>query len=74
MNGNWKQRPEGGGWFAIWLIRTIARRGGRTIARLLLAPITLYFLIVRGPERRASDHRREPDEAAPEAWVRGRLR
>ncbi|MGQ4660510.1 LpxL/LpxP family acyltransferase [Lysobacter sp. F6437] len=54
MSGNWKQRPEGGGWFAIWLIRTIARRGGRTIARLLLAPITLYFLIVRGPERRAS--------------------
>ncbi|MGH8086584.1 MAG: acyltransferase [Lysobacter sp.] len=54
MSGEWKQRPEGGGWFAIWLIRTIARRGGRKIARLLLPPITLYFLIVRGPERRAS--------------------
>ena len=54
MSGDWKQRPEGGGWFAIWLIRTIARRGGRKVARLLLPPITLYFLIVRGPERRAS--------------------
>ena len=54
MSGQWKQRPEGGGWFALWLIRTIARHGGRRIARLLLPPITLYFLVVRGPERRAS--------------------
>jgi hypothetical protein len=51
---HWKQRPEGGGRFAIWLIRTIARRGGRAIARLCLYPIVLYFLALRGPERRAS--------------------
>ena len=51
---HWKRRPEGGGFFAIWLIRTIARRGGRFVARLLLYPITLYFLVMRGPERRAS--------------------
>ena len=51
---SWKQRPEGGGHFAIWLIRGIARHGGRRIARLLLGPITLYFMVVRGPERRAS--------------------
>lgn len=50
----WKQRPEGGGFFAIWLIRTIACRGGRMIARSLLWPITFYFLLMRGPERRAS--------------------
>ncbi|HRQ66516.1 MAG TPA: acyltransferase [Xanthomonadaceae bacterium] len=50
----WKQRPEGGGRFAIWLIRCIAMYGGRGPARLLLYPITLYFLIRRGPERRAS--------------------
>ena len=50
----WKQRPEGGGFFAIWLIRTIARRGGRLVARSLLWPITVYFLLLRGPERRAS--------------------
>jgi predicted LPLAT superfamily acyltransferase len=50
----WKQRPEGGGRFAIWLIRSIARHCGRRVARLLLGPITLYFLLVRGPERRAS--------------------
>lgn len=51
---NWKRRPEGGGFFAIWLIRTIARRGGRMAARSLLWPITFYFLLMRGPERRAS--------------------
>ena len=54
MTAHWKQRPEGGGFFAIWLIRTIARRGGRLVARLCLYPITLYFVVMRGPERRAS--------------------
>jgi predicted LPLAT superfamily acyltransferase len=54
MTAQWKQRPEGGGFFAIWLIRTIARRGGRLVARLCLYPITLYFVVMRGPERRAS--------------------
>ena len=54
MSTEWKQRPEGGGLFALWLIRNIGRYGGRRIARLLLYPITLYFLIRRGPEREAS--------------------
>jgi predicted LPLAT superfamily acyltransferase len=54
LNAHWKQRPEGGGRFAIWLIRSIARYGGRAVARLCLYPITAYFLLVRGPERRAS--------------------
>lgn len=51
---HWKHRPEGGGFFALWLIRTIARHGGRAVARALLYPITLYFLLMRAPERRAS--------------------
>jgi predicted LPLAT superfamily acyltransferase len=51
---DWTRRPEGGGRFAIWLIRSIARHLGRVPARVLLFPITLYFLIMRGPERRAS--------------------
>jgi len=50
----WKQRPEGGSWVAIWLIRSIGRYGGRALARALLYPITLYFLARRGPERLAS--------------------
>ena len=54
MSVQWKQRPEGGGRFAIWLIRSIGRHGGRAVGRALLYPITLYFLVRRGPERRAS--------------------
>lgn len=51
---HWSQRPEGGGAFAVWLIRTFARYAGRTLTRPFLYPIALYFLLVRGPERRAS--------------------
>ncbi|MGF6710773.1 putative LPLAT superfamily acyltransferase [Luteibacter sp. W1I16] len=50
---HWKQR-EGGGLFAIWLIRTIALKLGRGVARLLLYPITLYFFLRRADERAAS--------------------
>ncbi|HXE76892.1 MAG TPA: acyltransferase [Rhodanobacter sp.] len=51
---HWHDRPEGGGRFAIWLIRGIALRGGRKLARAILYPITVYFYLRRGPERRAS--------------------
>ena len=54
QEADWEQRPEGGGRFALWIIRTIARRGGRGIARACLYPIVAYFLAMRGPERRAS--------------------
>ena len=54
MSGNWKQRREGGGWFALWLIRSISLRGGRRLSRLLLYPITAYFLVRRHEERRDS--------------------
>ena len=54
MNSGWKQRREGGGWFAIWLIRGIGRYGGRALARLFLYPITGYFLLRRSAERRDS--------------------
>lgn len=53
-NEHWQSRPEGGGRFAIWLIRSIALYGGRRVGRLCLYPITLYFFIRRGPERQAS--------------------
>jgi predicted LPLAT superfamily acyltransferase len=51
---HWTRRPEGGGWFAVWLIRTIGLRLGRRAARSLLYPITLYFFVRRGVERRVS--------------------
>lgn len=53
-NPHWTDRPEGGGHFAIWLIRNIALYGGRPIGRLFLYPITLYFFLRRRPEREAS--------------------
>jgi predicted LPLAT superfamily acyltransferase len=48
------KRKEGGGRFAIWLIRTIALKLGRPVARPLLYPITLYFYFRRPFERRVS--------------------
>jgi predicted LPLAT superfamily acyltransferase len=51
---HWSARPEGGGRFAIWLIRTISLNCGRGVARLCLYPITLYFFFRRSYERRVS--------------------
>jgi Predicted acyltransferase len=50
----WIERPEGGTLFGLKLIRSFALFFGRTAGRLVLYPITLYFLLRRGPERRAS--------------------
>ncbi len=54
MSTEWKRRREGGGRFAIGLIRWIGSRFGRAPARLLLYPITAYFLLRRHGERRDS--------------------
>lgn len=55
MSGaDWKQRPQGGNRFTLWILRTISCYGGRAVGRMLLYPITSYFLLRRGPERRAS--------------------
>ena len=51
---NWKERPQAGGRFAIWLIREAARRCGRRFVRPFLYPITLYFYLRRRLERRVS--------------------
>ena len=50
----WQQRPEGGGRFALWLLRTLAFRIGRPTARVIAYFTALYFMIRRGPERAAS--------------------
>lgn len=54
MSEHWRQRPEAGGRFALWLIRSIALYGGRHFARLCLYPITLYFYLRRTSERASS--------------------
>jgi predicted LPLAT superfamily acyltransferase len=51
---HWSARPEGGGRFAIWLIKNIGLRLGRPCARIVLYPITLYFFVRRAYERRVS--------------------
>lgn len=71
---HWLDRPEAGGWFAIWLIRFIGLHFGRGFARLFLYPITLYFYFRRGPERRASrDYFRRINGKPGNAWQVMRL-
>lgn len=54
MTEDWKARPEGGAVWAIEAMVLLMRVCGRMIGVCLLFPITMYFLVVRGPERRAS--------------------
>ncbi len=51
---DWSSQPERGSRSALRLILAIALHLGRPAARALLYPITLYFLIKAGPQRRAS--------------------
>ncbi|HEY5806733.1 MAG TPA: hypothetical protein VIT67_02130, partial [Povalibacter sp.] len=54
MKQQWLERPEGGNLYGLRLIRSFALLCGRTAARWVLYPITLYYLIRRAPERAAS--------------------
>jgi predicted LPLAT superfamily acyltransferase len=54
MTARWIERPEGGAPFALRLLCRFALAFGRAPARAILHPVTLYFLLRRGPERRAS--------------------
>lgn len=54
MKQQWLERPEAGSLFGYRLISTFARLCGRTAARLALFPITAFFFVRRGPERRAA--------------------
>jgi predicted LPLAT superfamily acyltransferase len=50
----WQERPEAGGRFGFWFLRTLALPVGRPVARFITAFVALYFMIRRGPERAAS--------------------
>ena len=54
MTDAWLKRPEGGSGLAMRLLVGVALGLGRSVARLVLLPITAYFMIRRAPERRAS--------------------
>lgn len=69
MKQEWIERPEAGGVLGYQLIRWFALFCGRTAARLILHPITLYFMMIRGPERRASrGYLRRIFEREPHWW------
>jgi len=51
---HWREQREGGNRFAYRVIRRLALHGGRRFGRLLMYPVTLYFFLRRGAERRAS--------------------
>jgi predicted LPLAT superfamily acyltransferase len=51
---SWLDRPEGGSPFALRFLVAVALGLGRAVARLVLLPVTAYFLVRRGPERQAS--------------------
>ncbi len=54
MTAAWQQRSEVGNVFWLRVIVLISRSCGRSLARLLMWPATLYFFLRRGPERRSS--------------------
>ncbi len=54
MSANWIERPEIGNAFALRLVSALAQGCGRAAVRWALYPATFYFLLRRGPERRAS--------------------
>ena len=54
MSTGWADQRERGNHLAVSTIRWIALHLGRGTARLLLYPITLYFLVKAGPQRLAS--------------------
>jgi len=51
---HWRERPEGGNRFWVVLIRWVILHIGRGFAQFGMWPTSLYFYLVRGPERRAS--------------------
>ena len=54
MSDGWKGRPESSNRFTLKLMLRLTLFLGRRGIRPVLVPVALYFLLVRGPERRAS--------------------
>lgn len=51
---NWQSRPEAGSTSGLKFLMWLAGKIGRAPLRIALYPVALYFIIVRGPERKAS--------------------
>ncbi len=50
----WQSRPEAGSTGGLRFLVWVARHLGRGVLHTMLWPVSVYFLLVRGPERRAS--------------------
>jgi predicted LPLAT superfamily acyltransferase len=54
MSAHWQEQREGGSRASVGLLISAALRCGRGFILFCLYPITLYYFLKRGPERRAS--------------------
>ena len=79
MKQQWIERPEGGNLYGLRLIRSFALLCGRSAARIVLYPITLYYLLRRDVD--ATDYedvyieestQEEPAKPQPAAQPAGR--
>lgn len=69
MSRSWLRQPERGSYLALRLMTWIATHLGRKASRILLYPISVYFLIFSGVSRRAShDYLRRVHSRAA-GWV-----
>lgn len=68
MSLAWKQQQERGSPTAIRLMAWVAQSLGRPIARVLLHPICLYFLLASGSASRAIREYRERLSGRPMRW------
>lgn len=67
--GGWTADKERSNLWTLRLMRWIAVAAGRPVARLVLHPITLYFLLVNGKARRASLNYLVRVLGRPTRWV-----
>lgn len=69
MSSNWAQEKERGSGFLILLIRWIALHLGRGVARLILYPITTYFLLrAKSSVKASKDFLRRTGIYQPTLW------
>ncbi|MFO8156094.1 MAG: hypothetical protein R6U87_08850 [Thiohalospira sp.] len=68
MSDQWRRQRERGNRSLVRFMRWVAARLGRRPARVLLHPITLYFLLTSPAARRASRSYLARIEGGPVSW------
>jgi len=66
---DWTRQPERSNLVALTLMRWIAMALGRRVARLVLHPITLYFMLTGGAATRASRQYLQRVRGRPARWI-----